>query len=115
MSAQHDLIRDSYAAFNARDLDAALAGMNPDVDWPNAIDGGRLHGHETIRAYWTRQLGMIDPRVEPTGFETDAAGRTVVQVRQVVRNPAGSVISEGVVEHIYQIADGLVTRMDIRK
>ena len=92
-----------------------LAALHPDVDWANGMDGGRVHGREAVRAYWTRQFGMIDPRVDPTGFETDTAGHTVVRVHQVVRNPAGAVISEGVVEHSYQIADGLITRMDIMK
>jgi hypothetical protein len=33
----------------------------------------------------------------------------------MVRNAAGAVISDGMVEHIYVIDDGLITRMDIRK
>ena len=104
-----------YAAFNAHDIEAVLAALHPDVDWANGMDGGRVHGRADVRAYWTRQFGAIDPRVEPAGFETDPAGRTLVQVHQVVRNRAGAVISEGVVEHIYEITDGLITRMDIRK
>jgi len=39
-----ELLRRAYEAFNARDLDAALALMHRDVDWPNAIDGGRVRG-----------------------------------------------------------------------
>ena len=35
-----------YAAFNARDIDAALAGMHPEVDWPNGWEGGRVHGRD---------------------------------------------------------------------
>jgi ketosteroid isomerase-like protein len=50
------VIRRCYAAFNARDLDAALGGVHADVDWPNAIDGGRVRGHEEVRGYWTRQF-----------------------------------------------------------
>jgi ketosteroid isomerase-like protein len=45
-----DLLRRAYAAFNARDLDAALALMHPDVDWPNAIEGGRVAGRPDVRA-----------------------------------------------------------------
>jgi hypothetical protein len=92
-----------------------LAELHPDVDWANGMDGGRVHGRADVRAYWTRQFGLIDPRVEPVEFETDAAGRTVVRVHQVVRNPAGAVIADGPVEHIYTITDGLITCMDIRK
>ena len=104
-----------YVAFNARDLETVLAALHPDVDWANGLDGGRVHGRADVRAYWTRQLETIDPRVEPVGFETDAAGRTVVRVHQVVRNPAGAVLSDGTVEHVYTIEGRLITRMDIRK
>lgn len=33
----HDLLTKAYGAFNARDIDAALWMMHPDVDWPNEI------------------------------------------------------------------------------
>jgi hypothetical protein len=104
-----------YAAFNARDLETVLATLHPDVDWANGMDGGRVLGRADVRAYWTRQFGLIDPSVDPVGFAIDAAGRIVVRVHQMVRNPAGAVISDGMVEHIYVIDDGLITRMDIRK
>jgi hypothetical protein len=32
-------LRRAYEAFNARDVEAALALMHSDVDWPNAIKG----------------------------------------------------------------------------
>jgi hypothetical protein len=49
--------------------------MHPDVDWPNAFEGGRVHGREAVRAYWTRQFQQIDARVEPLGFR--AVGEVV--------------------------------------
>jgi hypothetical protein len=48
--------------------------------------------------------------VEPTD---DA--RVVVQVHQVVRDMAGSVLMDRMVEHVYTIGDGLIQRMDIRE
>ena len=41
-----ELLRAAYAAFNARDIDAALALMTPDVEWPRAFKGGFVHGPE---------------------------------------------------------------------
>jgi hypothetical protein len=114
LSAHHDQIRTCYAAFNARDLDAALAGLHPDVDWPNAIDDGRLHGHAEVRDYWTRQFETIDPRVEPQAISEDQQGRIVVDVHQVVRDLQGGVIADQHVQHIYTIRAGLIARMDIR-
>ncbi len=31
----------AYRAFNARDIDRALAVMTDDIDWPNGWEGGR--------------------------------------------------------------------------
>jgi len=49
------LIERAYAAFNERNVDAALAFMSDDVSWPKASEGGKVVGKEEIRAYWTRQ------------------------------------------------------------
>ena len=103
-----------YAAFNARDIDTVLASMNPHVDWPNAMDGGRVHGHADVRAYWTRQWARIDPRVEPIGFTVEADGRVAVEVRQVVRDLAGIILRESVVRHVYTLRDDLIVSMEIR-
>lgn len=47
------LLTRAYESFNARDIDAALAGMTTDVEWPNAMEGGHIRGHEAVREYWT--------------------------------------------------------------
>jgi ketosteroid isomerase-like protein len=36
---REDLLRATYEAFNARDIDAVLRHMTADVDWPNAWEG----------------------------------------------------------------------------
>jgi hypothetical protein len=115
MSTAYDLLKKTYQAFNARDLEAVLAVMHPDVVWPNGWEGGWVSGRQGVRDYWTRQWAAIDPHVEPVAFDTDEAGRTVVKVHQVVRDLAGQLISEGRVEHVYQIEAGLIKRMEIRK
>ncbi len=69
-----ELLRKAYAAFNARDIDAALATMAPDVAWPKAFKGGFARGHQEVRVYWTEQWSEIDPRVQPTSFHREADG-----------------------------------------
>ena len=113
--ATEQMLRRAYEAFNARDIDAAIALMHPNVDWPNAMEGTRVHGHAGVRDYWTRQFTTIDSRVEPQAFSTDADGRVVIAVHQVVRDPAGNVISDDMVEHVYTVRDGLVERMEVRQ
>jgi hypothetical protein len=109
------LLRRAYEAFNARDIEGALATMHPGVDWPNGMEGGRVHGHQEVRAYWQRQFASTESRVDPQRIEPGPDGRIVVTVRQVVRDRAGNIVSEESVEHHYLIAGGLVKRMDIHK
>jgi ketosteroid isomerase-like protein len=115
VSAQEDLIRRAYDAFNARDIDAVLAMMHPEVDWPNVIESRREHGHAAVRRYWTHQFGLIDSRVVPTGFSEDDQGRLVVDVHQRVRDAAGELIADQHVQHLYTFRDGLIARMDVRE
>ena len=77
---QEQLLRRAYEAFNARDVDGALATMHADVDWPNGMEGGRLHGHQEVREYWRRQFDLIDSLVEP---------------RQIEQRPDGQVVGDG--------------------
>jgi nuclear transport factor 2 (NTF2) superfamily protein len=108
-----ELLRYACAAFNARNIDAALATMHADVEWPNGMEGGTVHGHQGIREYWTRQWTLIDPHVEPVEFETLYDGRIAVDVRQVVRDAAGTLLVDQVVRHVYRIEDGKVRSMEI--
>jgi len=108
-------LRQVYAAFNARDVDSILARAALDVDWPNAWEGGRVHGHEGIRQYWRRQWETIDPSVEPTGFEARPDGRIAVSVHQVVRDLDGTLLAESDVRHVYSFRDDLIARMDVEE
>jgi hypothetical protein len=106
-------LRRLYAAFNARDIDGALAGMTKDVDWPNGWEGGYVKGHEEIRAYWIRQWEVVDSRVEPLAFSDRADGDVEVRVHQVGRDAAGTVLFDQQVLHVYAYRGELVERMTI--
>jgi limonene-1,2-epoxide hydrolase len=108
------LIHAACAAFNARDIDTALDLMQPDVDWPNGLEGGSVRGRDAVRAYWTRQWGIIDPVVTPISHTMLADGRLSVLVHQVVRDLAGAVLRETTVEHVYRLAQGRIAAMEIR-
>jgi hypothetical protein len=107
------LLRRMYDAFNARDVEAVIATMRPDVDWPNAWEGGRVHGRDAVRGYWARQFAAIDPSVTPVAFAARPDRRIAVTVRQVVRSLEGDPLSEGDVLHVYAVRDRLVARMDV--
>jgi ketosteroid isomerase-like protein len=109
-----ELLRRAYSAFNARDIDAVLSMMHPDVQWPNAMEGGYVYGHDEVRAYWTRQWDLIDPVVEPQAFSTEPDGRILVEVNQRVLDKEGNTLLDGRVQHIYTVRDDLVRHMEIR-
>lgn len=117
MTDQHtseiNLLRSAYAAFNARDIAAALKLMTPDVSWPRAFKGGFVRGHEEVRAYWTEQWSEINPNVEPVKFDFTDAGNISVTVHQVVRDLAGTVIADDHVIHCFTVVNGLVDSMEV--
>ena len=108
-----ELLKTTYAAFNARDIDAALATMGPDVVWPRAFKGGVVRGHDAVRAYWTEQWAEIDPHVEPVGFAGEDDGRILVDVHQVVRDRHGAVLADVRVGHRFTVTGGLIRAMEV--
>lgn len=106
-------LRALYAAFNARDIDAALPTMTPDVAWPKAFKGGFVRGPEAVRAYWTEQWSEISPHVEPVSFHPENDGQILVNVHQVVRELAGAVLADDYVGHLFSFEDGLISKMEI--
>jgi hypothetical protein len=119
-SLEHAMIEETafinrlYSGFNARDVDGVMALLDPDVVWANGMDGGHEHGREAVRAYWTRQWGLIDAKVDPVSISVLPSGTIIVEARQLVRDLAGKVLSDEMVGHIFERRDGKVTRFDIR-
>ena len=114
MPAPQDLIPALYRAFNEREIDAVLEVMHPDVDWPNAWEGGRVSGRDAVREYWTRQFAAISSRVDPEAFSDEPDGSVTVDVHQMVHDAqTGELLSDSRVRHRYRLEDGLVTRMDV--
>src|ERR671911_2329089 len=114
MPEVEEVLRSAYRAFNARDIEAAIELMDPEVDWPNAWEGGRVVGRAAVRNYWTRQFAAISSKVEPEGFTEEADGSITIDVHQVVHDAStGELISDSHVRHRYWLKDGLVVRMDV--
>lgn len=116
------LLERLYDRFNARDIDGVLAWLADDVAWANGMDGGHVHGHEAVRAYWTRQWSMVSPHVEPVSFQRTADGEIFAEVRQSVRDLDGRPLQgqthglqDKTVGHVFRLRDGKVARFDIRE
>ncbi|KOG28865.1 hypothetical protein AQJ84_31575 [Streptomyces resistomycificus] len=106
-----------YEVFSTDERDTvAVRCLAPDVDWPNMLDGVRLHGRDAVRAYWARQFAAGHPLVRLVGLRVDGDGEAVVAtVRLGTRDASGDLWAVGTVEHVYRFhGDGLVARMDVR-
>jgi hypothetical protein len=108
-------LHQTYRAFNDRDIEAVLRLMHPEVDWPNAWEGGRVVGRDAVRDYWTRQFAEISSNVEPESFMEEPDGAITVDVHQVVHDAnSGDLVTDSRVRHRYWFDDaGLVTRMEV--
>ncbi|MHA6685970.1 nuclear transport factor 2 family protein [Mesorhizobium sp. A556] len=114
------VIRGLYDRFNARDIDGVLAALADDVVWANAMEGGHVHGHEAVRAYWTRQWAVVSPHVEPIAFQQTPDGTVSVEVIQSVFDLDGQPLvgqthglKDKTVTHIFRMAGDKVTRFDV--
>jgi ketosteroid isomerase-like protein len=115
VSAEIELLQRMYAAFNRRDIESVLAAMQDNVDWPNGMEGGRVLGKAAVRDYWKRQFEVLDPNVEPKNFTKEADGRIAIAVHQVVRDKSGKLVVDQMIQHEYEIRDGLIQSMEIRE
>jgi hypothetical protein len=107
-------LRSAYRAFNARDVESAVELMHPEVDWPNAWEGGRVVGRPAVREYWSRQFAVISSKVEPERFTEEPDGSITVDVHQVVHDArTGDFLSDSRVRHRYRLEGGLIVRMDV--
>ena len=43
LPSDRELLERLYDRFNARDMEAALATMHPDITWANGLEGGHVH------------------------------------------------------------------------
>jgi ketosteroid isomerase-like protein len=107
------LLRRAYGAFDRREIEAVLALLTPDVEWPNVLAGTTLRGRDAVRAYWVGQFETLDPRVEPEAFVPLGQDGVVAAVHQVVRDRDGHLLSDSRVAHAYTFRGELAARMAV--
>ncbi len=108
------LLLRAYGAYNTQDVDELLTLVSDDIDWPDG-EGGRLHGKEALRAYWTEQWTRTRTHDEPVALADLDDGRIAVHIDQAVRSLEGSLLSTGRFVHLHRVEGGRVTRLDIER
>ena len=98
---------------NVAYIDALLELMCEDVNWANALTGDRIRGRAEMREVWLLQWTSLEVETEPIRiYEED--GRTVVLVREIMREVGGQLLLDQEMEHVFTFRDGLVERMEFR-
>ena len=106
------LLQRLFEAFNQRDIEAILGALSQDVDWPDAIEGGRIHGREAVRRYWIEQFKLIRVEHTPVEIVDLPDGKVRVRSLQLVRNLEGQIWSEALVNFNFAFDEaGLIRHM----
>jgi ketosteroid isomerase-like protein len=112
MDARRALLLRFYKALDVKDVDAVMALLHPDADFPNQLDGTRLHGAAAVRAYYVRAFGLITAESTPTAFHPRPDGTMEVRVHHHVTSLEGALWHDGPVDYSFDFRDGLISRLD---
>jgi ketosteroid isomerase-like protein len=108
-------VRDSVAAYNRRDFDAAVEFFDPEIDWvfPPSIGAESCHGPEEVKRLWRG----VDETFEEFGIEPqellDAGDRVAVRARFHGRGKSsGAQVDEEAFHHVVTFRDGRIVRIE---
>jgi uncharacterized protein len=113
-SANADLVRRGYDAFNGGDLDAVLELCAPDMVFMPLADspvGATFRGHEGFRELISENAEMFDSYSnEPEEIIEVADDKVVVLVRSTARGRMSRIEVGGRLAHLWTLRDGKAIR-----
>lgn len=108
------VLREAYDAFNRGDIAAAVAQLDPQIDWTEPAEfpgGGTYHGQDGVAAYLTQsRAAWAEVSSEPERFIT-ARDRIVVFVHARVRPKGSSEWQEVRLADVYTFRNGKAVSM----
>ena len=103
------ILRDAYAAFNRGDIAAAVAQLDPQIDWTEPLEfpGGRsYHGRDDVAGYLTQsRANWAEGSSEPEQF-IPAGNRIVVFVHARFRTQGSTDWREVRLADVYTFRQG---------
>jgi len=113
VSAHVDTVLEGYETFNRGDLDGALDGLHPEIEWHTYIvpgpGGGTYHGHDGVRELWADARRIFGEFKNVPERVFDAGERVVAFVRvEGVGRESGAPV-EARIAHLYSFRDGKVS------
>jgi ketosteroid isomerase-like protein len=117
VSARVDTVLAGYETFNRGDLDGALDGLHPEIEWHTYIvpgpGGGTYHGHEGVRHLWSDARNIFGNfRNEPERIVDVPPDRVVAIVRVCGTGKESGIPVEAHIAHVHTFRDEKVIRVD---
>lgn len=114
---QTESIERGFAAWNRRDLEVALSGLHPDVEWripdPGLDIDGVYRGREGVRRFWELFWDAWERiSLEAEQFIELSADRLVVLVLFRGKGKGSGAEIERRVVHVYEFKDGKIFGFD---
>lgn len=107
-------LRAAYAAFNQEDFEAAVAVLDPKIEWSEPMEfpgGGTYHGREAVKRYLMQsRAGWAEGSSEPERFIT-AGNRIVVFVYARFRPRDSSGWQQVRLADVYSVRKGRIVQM----
>lgn len=107
-------LRAAYAAFNRADFDAAVASLDPKIEWSEPAEfpgGGTYHGRAEVKRYLMQsRAGWAEGSSEPERFIT-AGHRIVVFVYAHFRRKDSNEWQQVRLADVYSVRKGRIVQM----
>jgi ketosteroid isomerase-like protein len=107
-------LRAAYAAFNRNDIDAAVAGLDPQIEWSEPAEfpvGGSYHGRDAVKGYLTQsRANWAEGASEPEDM-IPAGDRIAVMVHARFRLKNSEAWQNVKLADVYTVRDGKIVAM----
>jgi uncharacterized protein len=107
-------LKDAYEAFNRGDIDAAVAGLDPEIEWSEPAEfpgGGAYHGREAVKGYLTQSRApWAEGSSEPEQM-IPAGDRIVVMVHARFRAKGSEAWQDVKLADVYTVRNGKIVAM----
>jgi hypothetical protein len=105
------LARKVFSLFQTENFSAVVPLLHEDVRARPSINGApSLNGRKAVEDWWNTFAGA-DPQFEVRPLEFESRGDCVI-VRGYLRHRSGRALAESQVFWLYEVHDGLITRME---
>ncbi|HZZ40738.1 MAG TPA: nuclear transport factor 2 family protein [Acidobacteriaceae bacterium] len=108
------LLRHAYSAFNRDDIEAAVAGLDPKIDWREPIEfpgGGAYRGRAAVAGYLTNsRANWAEGASEPKKFVVHG-NRVMVFVHAHFRVKGATTWNDVRLADVYTFHDGVPVAM----